>query len=210
MPGSAYSHHVDLCGPRRVQLQREKRVVADRECGKRRDVADVRARRLLDAEPVGEISEHALADAGSFGGDLDLDDGHRAATTAAATSSSSASVSVRQSRSVRPSRNERDHGRRAASQRLGELLLDCAGEGRQLRERKRAATDPRDRLLHLAADELYQTLGTRANGLDRLVEHPQHGHLVARGRVERERQRPLECGERELVRSQCALEWMSP
>ena len=106
--------------------------------------------------------------------------------------------------------DERDDGRIAEPQRLRQRLLDRARRARELRERKRAAPDARDRLLHLAADELGEALGTRAHGLDRLVEHPQHGHLVARGRVERERQRPLERGERELVRAQCALEWMTP
>ena len=80
----------------------------------------------------------------------------------------------------------------------------------KLGERKRAAADTRDRVLHLAADEVGQAHGTRAHGVDRLVEHPQHWHLVARGRVERERQRPLERGEGELVRAQCALQWMTP
>ena len=123
-----------------------------------------------------------------------------------ATSSTSASASVRQSRSVRPSRTTAITGGSPAPQRLGERLLDRARGARQLRERKRAAADARDRLLDLAADERREPLRPRPHLLERLVEHAQHRHLVARRRVERERERSLERGERELVGAQRALE----
>src|SRR5437867_6365387 len=43
-----------------------------------------------------------------------------------------------------------DNRRVAGPQRGGELLLDRAGEARELRERERAAADPRDGFLDLA------------------------------------------------------------
>ena len=105
--------------------------------------------------------------------------------------------------------DDRDHGRLAESKRLRELLLDRARSARKLRERKRAAADTRDGVLDLAADERGEPLGPGADDLDRLVEHAQHGHVVARRRIESERERPLECGQRELVRAQRALKRMS-
>ena len=47
----------------------------------------------------------------------------------------------------------------------------------ELGERERAAADPRDGLLDLAADERREPLGARADRLGRLVEHAQHGDL---------------------------------
>ena len=117
---------------------------------------------------------------------------------------------MRQSSSVRPSRTTATTGGSPSRSALGELLLDGARGARELGERERAASDARDRLLDLAADELREALRARAHGLDRLVEHAQHRHLVARRRVERERQRSLERRERELVGAQRALQRMAP
>ena len=61
----------------------------------------------------------------------------------------------------------------------------------------------------VAADELGQPLGTRADRLAGLAEHPQHRDL-ARGSVEVQRERPFERGERELVGAQRALERVAP
>ena len=100
--------------------------------------------------------------------------------------------------------DDRDHGRLVATERRSELLLDGAGEARQLGERERTAPDPRDRLLDLAACRLGEPFGAGADRLDGLAQHAQHRNLV--GPVERENERPLERGERELVGAQRALE----
>ena len=89
----------------------------------------------------------------------------RAAATAAATSSTSSSVSVRQSRSRPAVADDADHRRLAARGADGELVLDRAGEARQLGERQRAAADARDRLLDLAAGRRREPLGPRAHRL---------------------------------------------
>ena len=100
----------------------------------------------------------------------------RAAATAAATSSASASVNVRQSsRSVR--RGDADDRRVAGAQRARQLLLDRAGEARQLGQRQRAAADPRDGLLDLAGDAFGQPLGPRPDRLSGLCGHAQDGNL---------------------------------
>ena len=105
------------------------------------------------------------------------------ATTAAATSSTSSSASVRQSSSASPSRTIADHRRLAGPQLRGELLLDRAGEARQLGQRERAAADARDGLLDVAADELGEPSRARPHGLRRLAQHAEHGNLL--GRVDR-------------------------
>ena len=62
-----------------------------------------------------------------------------------------------------------DDRRLARAQRRGELLLDGAGEARQLGQRQRAAADAGDRLLDRAADEHGEPLGPRAHHLGRLA-----------------------------------------
>ena len=131
-------------------------------------------------------------------------DRQRHARTAAATSTASASVSVRQSSSVRPSRTTAITGGSCRAQRGGQLLLDGAGEARQLGERQRAAADARDGLLDRAAGRLGEPLRARANRLGRLAQHPQHRDLVRP--VEVERERALERGERQLVGAEGAME----
>ena len=54
--------------------------------------------------------------------------------------------------------DDADDRRLTVSERLGERLLDRAGEARQLGQRKRAAADAADRLLDLAADRSGQPL----------------------------------------------------
>ena len=103
----------------------------------------------------------------------------RAAVTARATSSTSSVRSVRASSSSRPSRTIPITGGSPSRSGVGELLLDRAGDARQLRERERAAADPRDGLLELAADERGEALRARAHRVDRLVEHAQDGDLAA-------------------------------
>ena len=134
----------------------------------------------------------------------------RAALTAAATSSASASVSVRQSSSSPAVAHDCDHGRLAGTERRGELLLDRAGEARQLGQRQRAAADARRRSPRPRRRRARQSLGPRAHRVGRLAHHAQHRHLVERrsGRVERER--PFERGERQLVGAQRALQRMAP
>ena len=134
----------------------------------------------------------------------------RAVPTADATSSASESVSVRQSRSSRPSRMTPITGGSPARNGAGKLFLDRAGEARQLRQRKRAAADPRDGLLDLSADELGQPLGTRPHGVGRLGRHAQDRDLAERAlRIEVERERALERGQGQLVRTDGALERMA-
>ena len=73
--------------------------------------------------------------------------------------------------------HERDDRGLASPEALGELLLDGARSARELGEWKRAAPDARDRLLDLSADACGQPLRASANGLERLVEHPEHRDL---------------------------------
>ena len=115
----------------------------------------------------------------------------RAAATAAATASTSSSASARTSRSRRPSRTIPTTAGSPSAERLGQLLLDRAGEGRELGKRKRSAADARDRLLDLAADEPGKPLGARAHGRDWLGEHPQHRDLGASALRDRGRARAL-------------------
>jgi hypothetical protein len=190
-----------------VQLQREQRIVADREGREVRNIGDIRGRRLLDPEPVRQITEDVLAQPRALCGQLDLDDAHRAAQTAAATCSTSASESVRQSRSVLPSRTTAITGGcrvEAVRQRLLHRIMPRSAAP----PAEAHAADTGDRLLDLAADELGETFGPGAHELDRLVQHSQHGNGVACGWVERQRERPLESSERELVRAQRALQWV--
>ena len=132
----------------------------------------------------------------------------RHASTAAATSAASASVSVRQSSSVRPSRTTAITGGSCARSARGQLLLDGAGEARQLGERERAATDARDGLLDRAAGRLCEPLRAGTHGLGRLAQHPQHRDLLRP--VEVERERALERGERQLVGAERAVERVAP
>ena len=84
----------------------------------------------------------------------------------------------------RRGRPPRRAGRRP--QRSRQLLLDRAGQARQLGERQRAPADARDRLLDLAADEPREPLGARRTDVGGLAEHPQHRDLdsARRGRAE--------------------------
>ena len=136
-------------------------------------------------------------------------DRQRHARTAAATSSTSSSASVRQSSSSLPSRTIADDRRLAAPQRRGERLLERAREARQLGERQRAAADARHRLLDRAADR-----APRAAPRGRAPSPPSSRSMRSTGirsrRVEVEPQRPLERGERQLVRAQRALQRMAP
>ena len=126
---------------------------------------------------------------------------------AAATSSTSASVSVRQSSSRRPSRTTPTTGgspaaaapRASSSTAQAKLGSSASGSAPPPTRATVSSTSP-----PTAARE---PLGAGADGLGRLVQHPQHRNL-ARGalRVEVERERALERGERELVRAQRALE----
>ena len=149
---------------------------------------------LLLGQPVGVLpgqraDEPRLAVVDVAGGADRERPRSRRALTATAAAHDLVDLGVRERAAVEerpPVANDRDHRRLAAPERLRERLLDGAGRARQLGERERAAADARDGLLHLAADERGEPLGARANGLERLVEHPQHGHLVARGRVEGE------------------------
>ena len=71
----ADAHHVELGGPWRVLLQaQEAGIRLHGEGRKRRRVRDVRLRRLLDPEPLGEIAENGLGDARALRRILDLDD----------------------------------------------------------------------------------------------------------------------------------------
>src|SRR5262245_9737922 len=108
-----------------------------------------------------------------------------------------------------PVADERDDRRLAGPKRVGEPLLDRACGARKLRQRKRAATDASDRVLDLATHELGESLGAGPDHVDRLVEHPQHGHGVTLRRIEAECERSLEGRERELVGTKRALEWVS-
>src|SRR5207248_2869280 len=90
-----------------------------------------------------------------------------------------------------------------------ELLLDRAGEARQLGQGERTAADPPDGGLDVAADETRKPLRTGSDRLERLGEHPQYRHLPGRKlRVEVERERRLERRQSELVCAQCPLERM--
>src|SRR4029077_18046290 len=62
--------------------------------------------------------------------------------------------------------HECDHGRITEAQGLGQILLRGARSTRELRKRKRSTSDPCHGLLHFAADERSESLGTRANHLD--------------------------------------------
>ena len=94
-----------------------------------------------------------------------------------------------------------------AAQRGCELLLDRAGEARELGERKRAAADPRDGLLDLAADEPPPAARPAPAPRRRLRRHAQHRDLARSAlRVEVERERALERGQGQLVRTHGALE----
>ncbi len=102
------------------------------------------------------------------------------------------------------------HRRLVRAQRLGELLLDRAGEARQLGQRQRAAADTRDGLLDLAADCGGEPLGTwRGPSAVSSPEHPQHRDLAACALgVEVELERPLERRQRQLVGAERTLERM--
>jgi hypothetical protein len=105
--------------------------------------------------------------------------------------------------------DEGDHRGLRATQRGRELLLDGAREARELGQGEGAAADSGDGLLDLAADQGGEPLGTRADGVRRLVERAQHRHLAAcECRVEVERERSLECGQGQLVGPQGALQRM--
>jgi hypothetical protein len=64
-------HDVDLRGARVVLLQRQKARVADGERLQPADVPDVGGGRVLEAEPVRERAEDALADPRTLVGALD-------------------------------------------------------------------------------------------------------------------------------------------
>ena len=97
------------------------------------------------------------------------------------------------------------------SQRGCKLFLDRAREARQLCQRQRASADPRDGLLDLSVDELGQPLGTRPHLVGRLGSHAQDRDLTERAlRIEVERQRALERGQGQLVRTDGALERVAP
>ncbi|CAN5627816.1 hypothetical protein BH20ACT14_BH20ACT14_09340 [soil metagenome] len=105
--------------------------------------------------------------------------------------------------------DDRDHRRVSEPERLGELLLDCAGRALQLGERERAASDSGDCLLDLASYELRKPLRACTHLLHRLVEHAQHGNSVTRLRRESERECPFERGQGQLVRPERALQRMA-
>ena len=206
-PGSASSNTPSLASARRSRCSASG-VSADL-VGQIGDGDRPVRKRLGDAE-IGDLAECASHQRPSgmshstVSGEREL---MRARATAAATSSASASSSVRQSSSRRPSRTMPTRAARPRAAARRQPLLDGAGEARQLGERQRAAADAADRLLDLAADGRGEPLGPRAHRLRRLVQHPQHRHLPQRPlRVEVERERPLERGERELVGAQRALE----
>ena len=103
--------------------------------------------------------------------------------------------------------HDADHRRLAGTQRRGELLLDGAGEARQLGQRERPAADAADRLLDLSAGQLGQPLRPAPHRVRVLERHSQDGHLAERPlRLEVERERPLERRERELVGANGPLE----
>jgi hypothetical protein len=77
VPVGQDAHHVDLGRPRSVATEREEACATlVRERRQAGDVVDVRARRLLDPEPVGERLEHGRCEARALGRALELDDGH--------------------------------------------------------------------------------------------------------------------------------------
>ena len=108
-----------------------------------------------------------------------------------------------------PVADDPDDRRIACPQRRGELLLDRARVAPQLRERQRAAADARDGLL----DGLRRR-AARAARRGRARPRPAPRASAApesrSRRVEVELKRPLERGERELVRAQRALERVAP
>ena len=131
--------------------------------------------------------------------------GHaRAARTAAAASSASSSVSVRQSSRSLPSRTTPTSGGSPLRSGSASESASGAGEARQLRKGQRAAADPANGLLDLAAGRRREPFGPRAHGRCVLAEHAQDRDPL--GRLEVEEQRPLERRERELVDPQRALE----
>ena len=73
-----------------------------------------------------------------------------------------------------------DDRRVAQPEHRRETLLDRARGARELGQRERAAADPGDGLLDLAADEAREPLGPLADGVDGLVEHPEHRDLPPR------------------------------
>ena len=117
--------------------------------------------------------------------------------------------SVRQSSSSRPSRTIADDRRLAEAQRRRERLLDRAREARRARRaaarrRRRARRSPRPS----PPTSRGEPLRARAHGRRAASrEHAQHRDLAPRAlRVEVERERRLERGERQLVGAQRALE----
>jgi hypothetical protein len=115
---------------------------------------------------------------------------HRSASCARrrqpATSTASASVRVRQSRSVRPSRTSATTGgspRRAARRAPPRPRTPRS----ELGERERAAADARDRLLDLAADEPGEPLGPRATASTARGASAARARRALRRRGERER-----------------------
>ena len=95
-------------------------------------------------------------------------------------------------------------GRIRAAKRLGQALLEGAGEALEVGERERATTRPRHGWLDPASGELGETLCPGAHGLCGLGEHAEDGCAGAVGAVERES--ALEGGERELVCAERALQ----
>ena len=125
-------------GPRAVGER-----VGDAELG-----GDRRARVVASAprQQLPEDGARSSAGAGDRGGDLvELAVGERAAVEQAA---------------ARRGRRRRRAARRVRSG-AASVLLDRAGEARQLGERERAAADAGDRLLDRAADERREPLGAR-------------------------------------------------
>src|SRR5262245_58451404 len=103
-----------------------------------------------------------------------------------------------------PVAHDPDDRRLAEPQREREPLLHRAGSALDLGERQRPAADAGHRLLDLAAACGCEAIRSLADALDRLVEHPQDRRLPE-ARVEHRRERALERGEPEPVRTKRAL-----
>ena len=97
--------------------------------------------------------------------------------------------------------NDADHRRVALTERGCELLLDGAGEARQLSQRQRAAADSGDGFLDLAPHCSGQTLRACAHEAGVLADHAQYRNLAGGTLgVEVDHQRAFQRSEGQLVR----------
>ena len=119
--------------------------------------------------------------------------------------------SVRQSRSV----GRRGRRRRPAARRGGAAPQSASSTAHAALGSSASGSAPPPTRATVSSTSPPTSVGeplrSGADGLDRLVEHAQHGDLVrVRAGSRRECERPLERGERQLVGAQRALERMPP